>query len=845
MNSYPSELLIPVIYFNANKIKSSALNMGLLAYQNEQFHDVPGSATPYEAFDLFAVSPVRRTVYGGKVNFKLQADLYITNTTKSISLAEIDPDDGIGYRAISFNTPLSITYNTFGEKVIKIAFTFSDGKKLYSQFKVVVDAQIQKSPSDWSDLEQPFSPVEGQHSGGIVYVKYANSNTAKKLKRPLIVAEGFDPSCLLTTVNNSSIDAFLQKLSVVYLENGQNFYSALLSNYDIVYLDYKNGVDDIFRNARLLEDAIAWVNRQKAGVTDAEPNVVMGISMGGLVSKIALRRMEVEGGNHNTRLFISFDSPHKGANVPPAYQALVWHLNNLLFGVYVNKEAYMLAKSTATKQLLKLYVDYANGTLTDSYNKSFITNYENYSFPINCRNIAVVNGSNNGNTLFIPYTKLLGINSKMGDISFKINAYSLPNKKESTVYDGLISYCKKVGGTVICVDFTKQFKSSIATLPYDGAPGGFYDISFFGQLPSLISNYVLQQRFNFVPIASALSISSTNPLEVLGNQDLIGTGKTPFASYFAQSTNEPHTWFTPQNAKYIINELASITCLPVNNTSIIGEPFVCSSGSAFIINNLPSGYSVSWTSSNNLSPSSAFGNPVTFTAKGSGAGWIQATTSSGCGNVTLPQQTVWVGLPLRPYISNGNITSTYSTVDYNLTLGQTTTSLQLFFIDQPNSAISNQWSVEKTSYPSNFNLVQTYNSVIVTPNYIGTGSFTVKGINQCGESDITRVNLTIRQSGGHGPIDPPELPLDFAISPNPATDQVSITLQGNELRSASKGNSSSSKFEVQLWNATELIKLVKTEEGSVQLPLGGLASGTYYIRVIHNEKVKSKVFFKR
>ncbi|MGD9977858.1 MAG: hypothetical protein AB7S54_07980 [Bacteroidales bacterium] len=823
MNSSPSELLIPVIYFNTNRIKSNALDLGLLTYQNGQFHDVPGSATPYEAFDLFAASPVKSTMHGGRVNFKLQSDLYITNTAKSVTLAEIDPNDGGGYRSISFNSPLSITYTTFGEKVIKIAFSFSDGKKLYSQFKLVVDAQIQKSPADYSDFVQPFDPVIGRHSGGKAYVKYSSTNTAKKLKRPLIVAEGFDPSYLLTTVSNMSMDGFQEKLKRAILENGQSFYTALLNNYDIVYLDYTNGVDDIFRNARLFEDVIAWVNGQKAGVTGAEPNVVMGISMGGLVSKIALRRMEVEGGNHDTRLFISFDSPHKGANVPPAYQALVWHVNNLVTGVFVDKEAYMLARSTATKQLLKLYVDYENGTFTDSYSKSFMTSYESYSFPTNCRNIAVVNGSNYGNTLFNPYTKLLGMNSKMGDISFKINAYSLPEKKVSTVYDGLVMYCKKVGGTVVCIDFLKQFKSSTATLPYDGAPGGFYDISFFGQLPPAISNYVLQPRFCFVPIASALAIGSTNPLEVLGNQDLIGTGKTPFASYFAQSANELHTSFTSQNAKYILNELAGIACLPTNNASIIGQPVVCSSGTAFTVNNLPSGYSVSWTSSANLNPSSTSGNPVTFSANGNGAGWVQAMVSSGCGNVTLPQKTVWVGSP--------RFNGTSVTGPTQLTPGLAA----VYSISPAEGFPSYNWTTPSgcyTHYCWGIVSGQGTTSVHVRAGAVGSGAIRCTATNTCG-TDSRYIYVNVQNPQDPDPCD--ELTLSLSPNPNRGGDVVVQVIYPPDPCDEALMSSSPANVTV-IDNMGNMVYSRKHEGSRFELSGLGLKKGVYHIIYIKNNK---------
>src|SRR5690606_2550868 len=36
-------------------------------------------------------------------------------------------------------------------------------------------------------------------------------------------------------------------------------------------------------------------------------------------------------------------------------------------------------------------------------------------------------------------------------------------------------------------------------------------------------------------------------------------------------------------------------------------------------------------------------NPGTFTANGSGAGWVEATLTTGCGEITLPRKTIWAG----------------------------------------------------------------------------------------------------------------------------------------------------------------------------------------------------------
>src|SRR5690606_13123572 len=60
-----------------------------------------------------------------------------------------------------------------------------------------------------------------------------------------------------------------------------------------------------------------------------QPNVVLGQSMGGVIARWALRDMEDKGQNHQTRLFISYDAPHQGANVPQGYQHLARHARDL------------------------------------------------------------------------------------------------------------------------------------------------------------------------------------------------------------------------------------------------------------------------------------------------------------------------------------------------------------------------------------------------------------------------------------------------------------------------------------------------------------------------------------
>jgi hypothetical protein len=235
-----SGVVLSMLHYNMNRIKENALTSGLLSYHNGQLHDVPGSATPYQPYTLFAVAPVNAEAWGTTVTFTLSSMLRMTNSTAAISQLQIDPGDGGGYRTIAFNNPLTVTYPTAGQKVVRVALTPSGGQTLRSHFRLTVHPTAQPpqpSPYDYSDVAIPFAPVQGVHSGGVAFVKYSTSNPSQTLRKPLIVAEGIDPSSVLSFIPNYSFDYFVDILDNVNLGGGISFYDALLSEYDIVFLD--------------------------------------------------------------------------------------------------------------------------------------------------------------------------------------------------------------------------------------------------------------------------------------------------------------------------------------------------------------------------------------------------------------------------------------------------------------------------------------------------------------------------------------------------------------------------------------------------------------------------------
>lgn len=84
---------------------------------------------------------------------------------------------------------------------------------------------------------------------------------------------------------------------------------------DFVFLDFTDGTQSVAKSAALLEHLIGLCNAYQEPELKS-PLVVVGASMGGLIARHALRKMELEGTDHCTRLFLSIDSPFRGAWLP-------------------------------------------------------------------------------------------------------------------------------------------------------------------------------------------------------------------------------------------------------------------------------------------------------------------------------------------------------------------------------------------------------------------------------------------------------------------------------------------------------------------------------------------------
>jgi hypothetical protein len=354
----------------------------------------------------------------------------------------------------------------------------------------------------------------------------------------------------------------------------------------------------------------------------------MGISMGGLVARYALRQLEIQGYDHQTKIFFSMDSPHNGANVPVGVQAALYHIKN--YGIsfcfpfcaspynvnvtinpanYVDEigQFFTLLNTMAAKQMLIYKVSASSSGLyyDNSVHQAFMSEIQSMGFPEKCYNVAISDGSGNGSKIFDPGTALIDYSTSyslkwwMDALSilvggnFIFTSYpelavmaTLPGSTQvragvtinaiptnpGSVYHGQIYVRKKILWFIpVNVDITNQNFSTVSSMvPVDGAPGGIYDLSSFVDLSAYPPGAIKQTQFCFVPAVSALALENWS--SYLTNSQT-NFGQTNFQDYYRPmpASNKLHTSFYTSDyslASYIKTTLDNTNSYCTSSTTV-------------------------------------------------------------------------------------------------------------------------------------------------------------------------------------------------------------------------------------------------------------------------------------
>lgn len=136
-----------------------------------------------------------------------------------------------------------------------------------------------------------------------------NENIQEALNRAIVFVHGY--SVAHTNLPRASFE-----------DGSENVFQTLNSvgASVVVIAPGSSKLDRVEDDAQGLRAAIELLNQYRS--EGAYPWVIFGHSMGGLMTRIALAQLEADGVEHRVALYISYDAPHTGVNVPQGMQNL-------------------------------------------------------------------------------------------------------------------------------------------------------------------------------------------------------------------------------------------------------------------------------------------------------------------------------------------------------------------------------------------------------------------------------------------------------------------------------------------------------------------------------------------
>ncbi len=255
----------------------------------------------------------------------------------------------------------------------------------------------------------PFNGGYGEETysaTALASIYYANEHCASRIiTKPIIFVDGFDPGNV-----QHAYDIYTKYLNKRFDDNG--VFSRLgdtlrAKGYDIIIFDpiaapgeenYKRGGVGFIENNGLALAKFLETFYAEHSSTMTQDFVVVGASMGGLIARFGLSWMEKSNKQHHTRLFISFDSPQAGAQIPLGLQQFVDTFTQVGLLATVDGVRNALHQSNAAKQML-LWHSSTNSEIPQAhpFRSIFLNNLALWgNYPTQCRNIAIVDGNREG-----------------------------------------------------------------------------------------------------------------------------------------------------------------------------------------------------------------------------------------------------------------------------------------------------------------------------------------------------------------------------------------------------------------------------------------------------------------
>jgi len=332
---------IAVIDYSMHYIRSTAISENLIYYQNEHLYDVQGrQSSPYNFTRIQMASPMTDSAHTGWVRFSLPDLLSLGNGITVQSAILSFPQGTI---TILPNAMDSIYFSGTGRQTGTITVNYTNGQQ-FSQKMAFYTTNTNGgagmpagrmtgglSPEDdacYSESVKSNIAFQGYDEVQVYYgwntVNYyyrtnasfdCNVKQKRTLGKPVIVLDGFDPT------NKRAAKTIKDEAFLYFNPNtsrNEDLSEQLRSQgYDIIIVNHpdyiegtkviqtpfggtrtidrliRGGGDYIERNAMVLVKIIQDINDQLANQGSTEKIVVVGPSMGGQISRYALRYMKL------------------------------------------------------------------------------------------------------------------------------------------------------------------------------------------------------------------------------------------------------------------------------------------------------------------------------------------------------------------------------------------------------------------------------------------------------------------------------------------------------------------------------------------------------------------------
>lgn len=650
-NTKSNKADIGILHYNFN-IMDSVVGKAILTVDNNglvienQSLPLATGTSLYLQNTAFVAAPLSYEVFGTTgITFSFNNSFNFDNTGAALTLLRVDFGDGQGFRTVSMGNSVLVSYTLDGEKTLHFIAKYSNGQTFNAYSNINYSSiPISAKSSNWADTtgfditaKIAFTNYySGQAPSGsaIGDARIYYSNPDKILRRPVLIVDGFDPENKRKFETNSGGERSLWEM-LNYEENGQTKHiglQLLAKGYDLVMLDLPDGGGYIERNAMVCIETINEINRRLASNGSKEEIVVVGPSMGGQVTRYALAYMEknpninTNYGKHNCRLWISFDSPHQGANISLGAQEF-FHF----FGFEGEQESAKtvynnVINSVAARQMLKKHREPSAGPVYNTY----YNNINAIGYPNNLRKIAISNGSLDASTNGNGCDKAIDVEVLGIDVTV-IRLY--PTNGNCEIFKGV--YLKKAPWWQWLISPFPYITISSRSISVNADPGQ-YSIdaasgcwyNTFKQIEKGFPNILFDDfdlyypNHTFMPTLSVLDVSGITYYNTdISNRNLVAEGKTPFSAYWGiTGKNMEHISFEPDLVEWVFTEI---------DTYIQGKTEIrpCDEAvyTVHLPVNTPPATVINWTCSNNLSIVSGNGTD-SIVVKGTafGEGWVQA-----------------------------------------------------------------------------------------------------------------------------------------------------------------------------------------------------------------------------